>query len=263
MPIETACPHCHTAYVLADSQAGKKVRCKTCQDAFDVQPLERDRPAAKAAPVRPVRADPDEEDQRPAQRRGRDEDEDDPDRPPRRLRRDEEDEDRPRRRSRDEEEEDRPRRRRRERDEWPKRRRSGGGIPLWVWLLVGGGSAALVGGIIIVFIVLYLSNPVTLANYNKLQTGMTEEEVIAIMGKPHVDSGKAFQEMGNMMGVQAGNALGMKQLVWRRGDDMISVSFMGGKVAIKSGKIGNKMMVGEGILDMGKLGEEMKKAFGR
>jgi hypothetical protein len=120
-----------------------------------------------------------------------------------------------------------------------------------------------VGGVVIVFIVLYLSNPVTMANYNKLQTGMTEEEVIAIMGKPHVDSGKAFQQMGNMMGAQVGNAFGMKQLAWRRGDDAISVAFMNGKLAFKSGKIGNKMMVNEGVLDMGKLGEEMKKAFGR
>jgi predicted Zn finger-like uncharacterized protein len=36
MPISTSCPHCDTHYNLPDAVAGKKVRCKKCQETFPV-----------------------------------------------------------------------------------------------------------------------------------------------------------------------------------------------------------------------------------
>ncbi len=36
MPIETRCPKCRTEYLLADVQAGKRVLCRHCKDAFVV-----------------------------------------------------------------------------------------------------------------------------------------------------------------------------------------------------------------------------------
>jgi predicted Zn finger-like uncharacterized protein len=37
MAIQTACPHCGTAYNLTDALAGQSVRCRECQDVFDVR----------------------------------------------------------------------------------------------------------------------------------------------------------------------------------------------------------------------------------
>ena len=37
MPIRTTCPHCQTAYTLADNMAGKKVRCKNCDEVIAVR----------------------------------------------------------------------------------------------------------------------------------------------------------------------------------------------------------------------------------
>ncbi len=37
MAIKTVCPECQTVYQLADQQAGKKVRCKSCQAIFTVE----------------------------------------------------------------------------------------------------------------------------------------------------------------------------------------------------------------------------------
>jgi len=37
MPIKTSCPHCTQSYSLAESQLGKKVRCKSCGEPFAVE----------------------------------------------------------------------------------------------------------------------------------------------------------------------------------------------------------------------------------
>jgi predicted Zn finger-like uncharacterized protein len=37
MPIRTTCPNCRTAYTLADNLAGKKVRCKNCDEVIAVR----------------------------------------------------------------------------------------------------------------------------------------------------------------------------------------------------------------------------------
>ena len=54
MPIDTKCPTCEKPYLLADNQAGKRVRCKHCDDNFLV-------PGASTADV-------DEDDDRPARK---------------------------------------------------------------------------------------------------------------------------------------------------------------------------------------------------
>src|SRR2546421_83529 len=37
MAIKTCCPHCDTTFTLADAMEGKKVRCKSCQEIFEVR----------------------------------------------------------------------------------------------------------------------------------------------------------------------------------------------------------------------------------
>ena len=48
MPISMNCPQCDEAYTLADRQAGKKVRCKTCEHVFVVEEPRSKRDGFKA-----------------------------------------------------------------------------------------------------------------------------------------------------------------------------------------------------------------------
>jgi predicted Zn finger-like uncharacterized protein len=41
MPIEVQCPACRQSYLLADNQAGKRVRCKSCSEVFAVPAVEQ------------------------------------------------------------------------------------------------------------------------------------------------------------------------------------------------------------------------------
>jgi predicted Zn finger-like uncharacterized protein len=50
MPVRTACPHCQTAYNVPDELAGRKVRCKQCQQPFTVGAA----PAAAAVEAPPA-----------------------------------------------------------------------------------------------------------------------------------------------------------------------------------------------------------------
>jgi predicted Zn finger-like uncharacterized protein len=102
MPINMLCPVCGAPYELDDSQVGKTVRCRKCEETFTVKAQrdrkkydyeDNDRRAERAPRVSRVR---DEEDDRPRRRRARDEDEDE--RPRRRRSREDDDEDDRRRR---------------------------------------------------------------------------------------------------------------------------------------------------------------------
>jgi hypothetical protein len=86
MPIKTACPACAKVYTLADSLAGKQVRCKFCETAFEVIEVQEEIMTAEAleAPKRSsteppmarlVQRDEEEEEPRPRRRRSRDRDE--------------------------------------------------------------------------------------------------------------------------------------------------------------------------------------------
>ncbi|GEM_PF-4567728 len=127
--MQITCPSCKKLLRVADSAAGKKVKCPACGTTFPAldqveevvepgPPPRKPKPdvveVVEEAPPRPRRPrEDDEDDDRPRRSRARDEDEDDDDRPRRSRRRDEDDDDRPRRsRRRDEEDDDdRPRRR--------------------------------------------------------------------------------------------------------------------------------------------------------
>src|SRR5262245_57638309 len=53
MPIATQCPDCGEKYNLADRQAGKKVRCKKCQNTFTVEAPAGDRQEPSRPPAPP------------------------------------------------------------------------------------------------------------------------------------------------------------------------------------------------------------------
>ncbi len=240
MAIKVSCPSCQKAYNLGDAQAGQKVRCKDCAHVFEAQPAEEAiaevAPKARASVAAGKRANPDvrdEEDDRPAKRPARparDEDEDDrPSRRPARASRDEDEDDRPKRRSsRDEDEDDRPRR----------ASKAKGGIPLWVWLVGGGGLGffMLLGMGVVVWLV--FSGPsITMDNYNKIKTRMTEAEAIAIMGKPTqtADANKAANVAGAIFGKDLNRGMPqLKTLTWKSGDNFISVGLVDGKVVSKT-----------------------------
>jgi len=55
-------------------------------------------------------------------------------------------------------------------------------------------------------------------NYDKIKTGMSYEEVVSLIGKPEGCS----------------EALGLSSCEWKSGKSEISVSFIGGKVSLRS-----------------------------
>jgi hypothetical protein len=131
------------------------------------------------------------------------------------------DDDRPARRGRRRDAADDPPRRPR-----PKRQ---GGVPVWVWLAVGGGGLLLLGLCVVGGVAVWLAgggpnplggNTVTLANYYKIQRGMTEAEVKGVLGPPADTS------------VAPAFAGGKRDLTWRSGDgSSIIITFdNGGKV---------------------------------
>src|SRR3954471_6494167 len=59
-------------------------------------------------------------------------------------------------------------------------------------------------------------------NFSKVQNGMTEQEVVSILGNPSESSSR------EVLGISGTTS------VWRSGDSEITVRFVGGKVALKS-----------------------------
>ncbi len=209
MSIQTACPNCEKAYKLADAMVGKQVRCKSCGDPFFVEdpnaeePEEReeDRPRQRSTtPSRDDRDDRDDEDDRPARKSRRREDED--------------------------EEDDAPRPR--------KKRKQKSNLGLVIGLAAGGGALLLVG-IIVTVVLLLGSSKFTVENFNKVQAGMSEREVIDLLGAPTqtVDAGA--------MGIAT------KSLIWRNRHGEFVVTLMNGQVFAAIGVEGQ----GNGGLNLG------------
>jgi hypothetical protein len=200
MAIKTQCSHCNQPYTLDEAMAGKRVRCKSCGEAFLVQTAA----AEMAAEVVPLDDEPP-----PRRDRGRDDD--------RRPYRDGRDYDR-HRPDRDRDYDDR---------DPPRRRRSGGGIPVWAWLAGGGALLVLVLGVILIFLFTLgpLGNRVTAANYARLQPGMTEAQVIAILGTPSEVADPNDPLGNNPFGVRLGNIFNIRVLTWRHGNSQILVTF--------------------------------------
>jgi HEAT repeat protein len=95
MAIKMLCPTCGAAHDLADSQEGKTVTCKKCEQKFTVKPPrskkkaddDDDRDSRTERGPRRSRVRDEEEDDRPRRRRARDDDDDDEDEDDRQRRR--------------------------------------------------------------------------------------------------------------------------------------------------------------------------------
>jgi predicted Zn finger-like uncharacterized protein len=114
-------------------------------------------------------------------------------------------------------------------------RRKKGGLPAWVWIVGGIGVAVLLlgcaggGGLIIWLASASLTNKVTEENYNKIKTGMSEAEVKAILGEPSQveDLDKAASSLGINVRMPSS---GLRVLVWRNGNNHITLTFRNDKV---------------------------------
>ena len=71
-------------------------------------------------------------------------------------------------------------------------------------------------------LVLVACSKATQENFAKVQTGMTEQEVVAILGKPDESTTR------EVLGISGTTS------VWRSGGAEINIRFVGGKVALKS-----------------------------
>lgn len=174
MTISITCPSCEREYTLADTQEGKTIRCKSCDEKFVVEKPRRSRSRDE------------DEDRRPRQR-------------PTRVREEDDEEPRPRRRSSADA----------DRERTPRGGRKKGGIPPWVWLTAGGGLVLLIVGIVLLVVMLgkkegdqggkgpeiagkadvFVGN-LTVEKLRKLKIGMSEAEVSAIFGAPRHRLGK-------------------------------------------------------------------------
>jgi hypothetical protein len=97
------------------------------------------------------------------------------------------------------------------------------GMPVWVWLAIGGGGLVLllccgVGGVVAL---MTFGSRVTMENYEKIKADMTEDQVKAILGEPTEQS----------------EVLGIKVMEWKSGSNVIEVSFTGHKVFTTSCEI--------------------------
>lgn len=197
MPTISACPNCDKKLKTPDGAEGRKLRCPGCQAALIITEdgLASAEEAVKPRKGRAAARDEDYEDEAPRRSRRRSDDDDEGD-----------EDEVPRRRS---------------------RKRSGGGIPMWAWL-TGGGVLGV--GLIILVLVLVLGGG---DKFEKIKEGMSEDQVVKIMGKPD----------------QSGGFGGSKVLAWKSGKKIIQVALKDGKVVTK-----NK-------LDLGELEKAFKGGF--
>lgn len=111
-----------------------------------------------------------------------------------------------------------------------------GGLPTWLLIVGGCGTLVLLvgclGGIgtIAWFATSSMRNRVTEENYNKIQMGMSEAEVKAILGEPTAveDTGQVANRLG-----LGNNFIAMRMLVWKNGNNQITLGFRDGKVTTR------------------------------
>jgi hypothetical protein len=197
MPLAIVCPFCQANQHVHHGDAGKKVRCQQCERTFFVPPDDDG----------PVESEPYLDNLQEVDVR-----------PERRVRREYEDDRSPRRR----------------------RYRERSGIPIWVWLLCGGGVLLLFIAIPVVFVLVrggVGSKRITPENLSKLQIGMTDSQVEAVLGKPHeiTDLGAFFGAVNQQMKGAAGGVPSIKFAGWREGDFMILVVYENGRAVSVSG----------------------------
>jgi ribosomal protein S27E len=203
MAIQVMCPHCDRDYTLAETAAGKMVRCKGCGEVFTVEVQ-----------------DPPEEPEEQPRRRGR-------------------------------------------------RRKAKRGVPLWVWLLIGGGGLAFLAlaGVVVALLVLpgssfSLTSRVSFENYEKLEIGMTEAELEQILGTPteRIDDYADYVEKHS--GLPGGMKLsplerqlfgGLRVLRWEKGDDYIEAVLHNGQAMRFTGHFANRGTFSHGQGNVGPL----------
>lgn len=85
--------------------------------------------------------------------------------------------------------------------------------------------------ILFIFLVNCSAQQVTQTNYSKIKTGMTEEEVINILGEPEQSSGADFDPSFGALPI---GGLSGTHMLWRDGKNTVMIEFVNGKVRFKS-----------------------------
>jgi hypothetical protein len=101
----------------------------------------------------------------------------------------------------------------------------------------------LLGVGLVVWLAFFRVNPITLENYEKITANMTEADVRALLGSPsqtvEAGSNPALELVGARAKAYQMNRPNTKTMVWKRGDDVLYVSFVNGKAFLKVIKVGN------------------------
>jgi hypothetical protein len=97
-------------------------------------------------------------------------------------------------------------------------RKYSGGSRLWVWLLLAGFAVLILGGVVTVLIVALNQSKVTPENWARVQPGMSEAEVVRILGEPDLHFGLGSTKM----------------MSWRNGSNVYQVTLRNGQVAAKN-----------------------------
>ncbi len=228
MPTITTCPSCDGKLKTPTGAEGKKIRCPSCKVALLVAEDGESVTAADDTPAPGIRRTAPAASAPRGGRGGPVEVEPEPEEPVRRVRvRRIPDRDEPE--ARDEPEEPPARKRK-------KKKRSQTSIPLWVWLSASGaGLAILVGGALLFFLVLKKKD-----GYDKVEIGMTAQQVIDLLGQPDEDTGKAFEQFrgaafggGQPAGFPGLGEIPSRMMIWEKKGDMIVITFTNGKVSHK------------------------------
>jgi LSD1 subclass zinc finger protein len=108
------------------------------------------------------------------------------------------------------------------------------GVPTWVWLAGGGVGLLLLcgcgGGV--TALVMGMGSNVSKASYDKITKDTTEDDLKKLLGAPSLSGDAAAKQLGVPLPKD------QNVLVWKSGDDFISVSTVKGKAVAKSCKIG-------------------------
>ncbi len=179
MPTIYPCPNCDKKIKVPDGTEGKKLKCPACQTLLlitedGLEPAQKQ--SIQSAPAKAARKAPPPDE-------AEDEEEEAPKAKKRKAIADEDDEDEPRPKKRkavvddDDEEDEKPRKK--------KRKKSGQGIPMWVWLAGGGGLVAVIGLVLFLFVFSGGSS-----KFNKITVGMSEKEVTDLLGEPTTGDAK-------------------------------------------------------------------------
>jgi hypothetical protein len=259
MPVVHSCPGCDRKCKVPDGFEGKKMKCPGCQavllvteDGLEIAQKQAVQ-AAPAKPARKIEPPPDEEEEeeekpgKPTKRKAieeEDEDEEEERKPKKRKvvkdedEEEEEEERKPKKRKvakADDDDEEEAEEEKRPKKKKKRRRSSGGGIPGWVWI-AGGGGVVVVAVVAILLLVLSGGS----SNLSKVKQGMTEKEVIALVGPPHhLEFGLSIWSNPKMTRDEA-----MRPGSEKRVKEALAVQFVNGKAERVEYKTGSEIAKG-------------------